>query len=389
MSHRILFARLADAANVNAQCKNTQAIAARWRSAEYRPSVLAYGEPSAAVAGNPNVDLVQLRRGRAWRVDLIAKYLRRFAGIFYPGVHHGADWLALRARFLSRRTIPVVATIEGLAGSADGKDDRRRIADIAGHAVHCQTVAPGTFRRGEAILRMADHIVAISPFLGRVATGLYGDKVSVLPLGVDVSLFRRSQWTRRARPRVVSAGNLAAHKRPETFVELARLFPKGDFVWFGGGTADEREAVFAAIRQARVTNVAFPGPVAPERLAREFAASDVFVLPALGEGVPKVTQEAAACGLAQIIFGFYEAPTVVNGENGFVVWSDDELIARLGRLLGDPDLVERMGRKGVELAQDWSWEWLAPFWEQRIIDVVEGRITKAHLSEVRQRAVRA
>ena len=89
--------------------------------------------------------------------------------------------------------------------------------------------------------------------------------------------------------------------------------------------------------------------------------------------MPKVTQEAAAAGLAQIIFGFYEAPTVVDGKNGFVVWTDDEMYSRLGQLLESPGLVEQMGRAGVKMAGEWTWDLIAPRWEGRIIDVLEGR----------------
>lgn len=372
MVKRILVARTADTANLNAQAKNTQAILRYWTSTQYRPCVLADGEPDPAVAGNANVELLHLRHGRVWRADLFLKYMWSFDAIFYPGIHHRVDWLALRTRALLNRQIPVVSTIEGLIGSLDGNDDARTIAECAGHEIHCQKVESGQFRRVQAILNMADHIVAISPFLGRVANRLYGDKVSVLPLGVDVSLFRRTEWSRRPRLRVVSAGTFQGRKRPEMFVAVARRFPEADFVWFGAGPEPEQAAVLAQARD--VPNLAFPGAVPPERLAREFAASDIFVMPSLSEGVPKSSQEAAASGLAQIIFGYYEAPSVVEGKNGFVVWSDEEFVGRLRQLLGDPDLVERMGRAGSDMATAWSWTKVAPQWERRIIEAVEGRL---------------
>lgn len=189
---------------------------------------------------------------------------------------------------------------------------------------------------------MADHIIAISPFLARMETALYGGKVSMLPLGVDTKLFKRQvTQVRQARPRVVGAGNVRARKRPEIFLDLARAYPKADFVWYGEG--DLRQALRNEVGRSGLTNIDFPGAVPPDILAREFAASDVFVLPSRSEGVPKVTQEAAAAGLAQIVFGFYEMPTVVDGENGLVVWEDEEMVAALGKLIDDRELTERMG----------------------------------------------
>jgi glycosyltransferase involved in cell wall biosynthesis len=195
--------------------------------------------------------------------------------------------------------------------------------------------------------------------------------VTTLSLGVDLSQFRRWNWGRQQRIRVVSAGNVAAHKRPELFLRCAELFPEADFIWFGEGAM--RGSLQASVRGSGLTNVDFPGALAPESLAREFAQANIFVMPSLAEGVPKVTQEAAASGLAQVICGFYEAPTVVDGRNGFVVWSDDQFILKLRELIQNPDLVERMGQAGSVMAADWSWETVAPQWESRIIDVLENQ----------------
>jgi len=95
--------------------------------------------------------------------------------------------------------------------------------------------------------------------------------------------------------------------------------------------------------------------------------SDIFIMPSKSEGVPKVTQEAAACGLAQVIFGFYEAPSVIDGINGFVVWEDSRFIECVGELIESPGLAEKFGKSGAEMAKDlWDWNKVAPQWEQTI-----------------------
>ena len=75
-----------------------------------------------------------------------------------------------------------------------------------------------------------------------------------------------------------------------------------------------------------------------------------------------------------IIFGFYEAPTVINGENGFVVWSDEELKERVQTLLGDDALRARMSRAALNLARNWDWDIVAPLWEARIAQELRRRI---------------
>jgi glycosyltransferase involved in cell wall biosynthesis len=94
------------------------------------------------------------------------------------------------------------------------------------------------------------------------------------------------------------------------------------------------------------------------------------VLPSLAEGVPKVVQEAVACGLPAIVFGYYETPSVVDGENGFVVWSLEQLLERTGELSADPNAARAMGRKGATMAEEWDWDRVAPLWEARILEVI-------------------
>jgi glycosyltransferase involved in cell wall biosynthesis len=365
---RIFIPRPADAANLNPQAKNAQHVLRYWRSRDCRPAIAAFAAPDELVAANRNVDILKLRHDQLWPVALYLAYFRRFDAVFYPGVHHCADWLALKTRAWLGWRLPVITTVEGLAGGLDDDTREREYSAVAGHRVYCHGIPQPHLRRVDDICRMADHIIAISPFLARMARSRYGDKVSVLPLGVDTEMFARPSFSRRARLRVVGAGRVARHKRPELFVALAEKFPQADFVWFGEG--DRRCGLVAEIARRGLDNLAFPGSLSPQDLAQEFAGSDIFLLPSLSEGVPKVTQEAAAAGLAQIIFGFYESPTVTDGVNGFVVWSDEELCDRLAQLCGDRDLVETMGRTGQGMARDWSWQAVAPQWEQRIINIL-------------------
>ena len=109
----------------------------------------------------------------------------------------------------------------------------------------------------------------------------------------------------------------------------------------------------------------------PTELAEAFRSADLFVMPSVSEGVPKVTQEAAACGLPVVLFGYYEAHSVVDGENGYVVWDDDQFYDRVAELLADGEQRSRMGAKGASMALNWSWDVLALRWEAQILEVVK------------------
>jgi len=361
MSKIIFVPRLMDDAQLNPQNKNAQAILARWDSNYCKCRTLTYGPASSDVIRNHKVRVRKLWRRRLWLIDLFLQYLRYADLIFYIG-GHPFEHSALRWRSRLCRRIPVVATIEGLMGNPDLE---REYSEWAGHEVYCQHVDDYGLQRWNEIYDDAKHIIAISPFLAKMGRQQYGDKVSFLPLGVDISIFHDQGRTSSKRMRIISAGRLESHKRPELMMLLADKYPQADFIWFGEGSL--RELLIKQAAERRIENLQFPGSVFPSTLAQAMRNSDIFIMPSKSEGVPKVTQEAAACGLAQVIFGFYEAPSVIDGINGFVVWEDSRFIECVGELIESPGLAEKFGKSGAEMAKDlWDWNKVAPQWEQTI-----------------------
>jgi len=372
MTTEVFVPRLVDASQLNPQNYNARMLLSRWTAADFGIRTLAYDEPDSRVASRGGIRVVRLWRRHLWQAHLFLQYLHPCGAVFYPGVS-AADFAGLRGRRAVGLRGPIIATLEGLVGD---KEREQFYSSVAGHPVHCQPVTERELKHCDYILQTADHVIAISPFLGRMGQARYGDKFSVLPLGVDVGTFYPAamQPIRTVRT-VVSAGRVAAHKRPEVFLDLAERFPGVRFKWFGEG--DRRKALIAAAAARNIENVEFPGSRPPERLAEEFRAANIFVLPSRCEGVPKVTQEAAACGLPVVAFGHYEAPSVVHGRNGFVVWSDDEFIARTGELLTNPVLASHMGRCGVTMSQEWNWNLLAPRWESALIKAIAASGTRS------------
>jgi glycosyltransferase involved in cell wall biosynthesis len=223
-------------------------------------------------------------------------------------------------------------------------------------------------------MRQAHHIIAISPFLQNMGRALFGDKVSCLPLGIESGIFHARERHVEEVFTVVGAGNLGPWKRPEVFLELARLHPAANFIWCGAGVL--LEELRAQAKAAKLENLLFAGSVAPADLAALLRKAHLFVLPSLGEGAPKVIQEAAACGVAVVAFGFYESPALRHGENGLTVWTDRELAEAVAALVRDPQQALAMGARGAEMAADWSWDTIAPLWESHLLDYVSSAAAK-------------
>lgn len=303
---------------------------------------------------------------------LVSLYQQQMAAIFYPGIT-AYDLLGMRIRALTGRKVPVITTLEGLAMPTP----EAKLVEAAGHKVFLQSATEDASRRVDALLRSADHVIAISPFLQRIGRALYGDKFSFLPLGVDASLFHARDRNLPTRPRVVSTGHVAPHKRPKLFIDAALQNPSADFIWFGDGP--ELASLREKVREQRIPNLTFAGRKMPHDLADELRQSSIFVLCSLSEGAPKALQEAAACGLPLIAFNFYEPPSVTHGENGLLAGSDEDWFSHLRCLIQDAALAKRMGSRSAELALDWDWDLVAPRWEHTIREKVH-ELSSANLA---------
>jgi glycosyltransferase involved in cell wall biosynthesis len=358
---RFFVPRWMDPSNVNAQNSNARALLSRFSNPGARWTAICSEELPGSVSKNGIVETHRIFRSRFWQIQLALAYQSKFDAVFYPGPHW-ADKVGLTCRRLSGRRTPVIATLEGIIA---GQDSLQQLAKLVGHPVFSQPGADAAVPRIRWMYETSDHIIAISPFLARVAKALYGDKVSYLPIGLEDSIFH-NRGRREPEPcRVVGCGTVKASKKPDTFLRMAGRYKHANFVWFGDG--ELRQSLTQEATRMGLKNLQFPGTVPPNTLAEEFRRSSFFVLPSQAEGAPKVTQEAAACGLPVVVYGFYETPTVVHRTNGLVAWSEEDLIDQVGVLMEDPETRSAMGHSGAEMAKLWSWDSIAPEWEEFLI----------------------
>ncbi len=362
----IFVPRWMNRANNNAQNANAKALLSRFSSSTAHWTAIYSDDPVESVTNN-GIDLIRLSHSRWWQFELLLAYQRTFDAIFYPGVMW-PDEFGIKLQHLVRRRIPRIATMEGIIASPEKV---AQVSAFVGHPVFAQPGVDAAIPRIRWMYETADHIIAISPFLARVATLLYGDKVSCLPLGLDHGIFHNDHHNEPARCRVVGCGTVKSSKNPQLFLELAARYRNTEFVWFGDGAM--RPSLLDEARRRGLDNLTFPGALQPDILAEEFRNSSFFVLPSHAEGVPKVTQEAAACGLPIVLNGYFEAPTVLHEENGLVAWSDNELTEHVGRLIADEAARRSMGARGAAMVKHWHWDEIAPRWEEVIMRIVENR----------------
>ena len=179
-----------------------------------------------------------------------------------------------------------------------------------------------------------------------------GATTTVIPNAVDVSAAPRAALTGEP-PRVVSVGRL---KEPKDFVSLVRALAQVDAPFRAAiiGDGPDRSLIEEAIR---ATGLGDRVELLGERadVPAQLAASDVFVLSSLSEGMPISVLEAMAAGLPVVASAVGGVPElVVEGETGLLVppGDPDALGAALQRVLADGELRRSLGAAARRRAEE-------------------------------------
>ena len=224
-------------------------------------------------------------------------------------------------------------------------------------------IAPEAVRLWEQTVLRCDYLFSNSQAVKQSLEKEYGLPSDVVPTGVDTKFFTPI-WDRapNLRPRVLFAGSLRPYKQPQLLLYAAARFPQADFVIAGDGLMAGQ--LRQRVQREKLTNVALTGPLRAEDLRQQYQRADVFFFPSTWEGSPKVILEAAACGLPVLARENYRPETVVHGQTGYLVASDDELLARLEELLCRPDLRHKLGRAGRKHSEQFDWDPITRHWEE-------------------------
>jgi glycosyltransferase involved in cell wall biosynthesis len=163
----------------------------------------------------------------------------------------------------------------------------------------------------------------------------------------------RSRLGLTDEPLVLYVGRIAAGKGIEVLLEAVRGLPDAHVALVGPRDhADVAARVDAIAAEDRRVHVVPPTQTRPLDL---YGDADVFVLPAESEreNFGLVVAEAAAAGVPEVVSDRAGIAKLVEGRSALVVPPEAVAIREaVGRLLGDAELRERLGRGGLELAAE-------------------------------------
>jgi glycosyltransferase involved in cell wall biosynthesis len=213
-----------------------------------------------------------------------------------------------------------------------------------------------------------------------VARGFRAEQIRVIENGIDAGHYRPDPADGRFdRPTVLYLGRLKKYKRLDLVVEaFARVLsshPDARLVIAGTGDA-EPETKALANRLGISGSVDFPGFVPESEKLRLLRGTWVHVLTSPKEGWGISVVEAAACGTGTVASnspGLRDS--VVDGQTGFLVPHGDvqALSERIGQILNDPQLRERLGRAARLFAERHTWERAATDMEAFLLEVARGK----------------
>jgi glycosyltransferase involved in cell wall biosynthesis len=228
-------------------------------------------------------------------------------------------------------------------------------------------VALGTWLMERRIPRLfADvPVVAVSESTRQdwIARGLSGDRVRVIPNGIDLDHYRPDPDAARFdEPTILFLGRLKRYKSVDVVVRaLARLRDRGvEARFLIAGKGDDEPRIRAEVDRLRLADrVHFMGFVSEAEKLDLLRRSWLHVLPSPKEGWGITVLEAGACGTTSLAS---DAPglrdSVRDGETGVLVpWGDvDAWASELERLLADADERERLGAGAIAWARRFTWE---------------------------------
>jgi len=269
---------------------------------------------------------------------------------------HAFPSLVVGARLAERTRTPLLVTVHGV--------------DLCYYPNSPLTNAVLKWFTQPALPR-ASLVQAVCHSLAERARQLGAREVVVVPNGVDTAMFRpadraalRRQLACDAKEKlVVCAARLDSEKRLDILMrsvaELRRRQLPVRLLLIGAGPMkDELQQMARELGLA--AHVQFVGYLAQDKLAQYLAASDMFALPSLAEGLPVSILEAMACGTAVVASNVDGTPDIItDGQNGFLVPPGDAaaLTARLEQALSDDALRQRLAAAGLQRVRErFCWE---------------------------------
>lgn len=225
----------------------------------------------------------------------------------------------------------------------------------------------GFTRMQDRVARRLDRILTVSsPSKAEIEAemGVAGERIAVVPNGVDTDTFRPLPGSNRVAGRMLATASADVPLKGlvPLLEALARVRAMRTADLVVVGRARPNGAVQDTIARLGLgDSVRFVSGIDEQELVRLYSQAELAVVPSLYEGFSFPAVEAMACGVPLVATTAGALPEVVgrDGGSGLLVPPGDAtaLAAAIGRALDDPELRLRMGGEGrSRVLERYGWE---------------------------------
>ena len=215
------------------------------------------------------------------------------------------------------------------------------------------------------IISLADAVSVVSPEIEKKLVKLKIGKIFIVPMGVDVSLFKfkpKEKQEKRNQIRLLFVGRLNIAKGIDYLIKalpvIISKFPETKLTIVGLGQEKSKFEKLAD-KLNLMQNVDFLGGVANQELPKYYQEADIFVLPSLTEGTPVTVLEAMSCGCPVVATKVGGLPSLIKDKkNGLLVKSQSsvEISRAIIKILSENDLRDKIIKEAQKTIEEgYSW----------------------------------
>jgi glycosyltransferase involved in cell wall biosynthesis len=246
---------------------------------------------------------------------------------------------------LARTGVKTVVEVHG---------DWRTFTRLYGSSMR-RAVAPFGDRLGTWAIRRADAVRTLSDYTSGLVRAVGVEPAATFATYTDLEAFLGPPKPLPVQPAALFVGVLERYKNVDGLARAWRIaapqLPGVALRLVGRGTD---RAVVEALVAELPAQTTWVERLTPAEVAAALDDATCLVLPSRSEGLGRVIIEAFLRGRPVVAMGVGGIrDLVVDGVNGFLVDSHEELAAALVRVLADPELAARLGEAATRSAGPW------------------------------------
>lgn len=192
------------------------------------------------------------------------------------------------------------------------------------------------------IITLASQVIVTSKEVKNHLSKKYDPKkLAMIPNGVDTNLFRKLQKPNNQKLTVLFVGRLEAQKNLSNLIYALKDLTSYRVILVGDGS---QKIKLLKLAKKQKIELEVKNAIDYEKLPKEFAKADIFVLPSLIEGNPKILLEAMSCQMAVLGSNVEGIREIISDEkNGLLCATNTKSIEKELKKLQNAHLRKELG----------------------------------------------